>query len=144
MDRFYPVFLAGTVILFIVCTRVPAFGKEIYEAPSSEVKVKDAMKTLQEGLDGLEEAVLKDDMPQAVKLAHEVDEACHYVCNLDLSRAELSRKEKLEFVKLRDNMHKRIEIMSVAVDKGIPDVAMEESYKVRESCENCHRVFKRK
>ena len=144
MGRFYPVLLAGLVVLFMVYTKAPVFGKEIYESPSSEVKVKDAMKTLQQGLDNLEEAVLKDDMPLAVKLAREVDNASHFICNLDLARSEFSKKEKQEFVKLREDMHKRIDIMAVAVEKGLPDVVIEESYKVRESCENCHKVFKKK
>src|SRR3989338_618481 len=144
MGRFYPVLLAGSVVLFMVYTKAPVFGKEIYESPSSEVKVKDAMKTLQQGLDNLEEAVLKDDMPLAVKLAREVDNASHFICNLDLARSEFSKKEKQEFVKLREDMHKRIDIMAVAVEKGLQDVVIEESYKVRESCENCHKVFKKK
>jgi hypothetical protein len=72
-----------------VCTKTTAFGKEIYETPSSEHKVKDAMKTMQEDLDNLEDAVLKDDFDLAVRLANEIDEANHYVCNLDLSRTEL-------------------------------------------------------
>ena len=144
MGRFYPVLLAGSVVLFMVYTKAPVFGKEVYETPSSEVKVKDTMKTLQEGLDNLEEAVLKDDMPMAVKLAREVDEASHYICKLNLSNSELSKKEQQEFVKLREDMHKRIDIMAVAVEKGLPDVVIEESYKVRESCENCHKVFKKK
>lgn len=144
MGRFYPVLLAGLVVSFMVDTKAPVFGKEIYESPSSEVKVKDAMKTLQQGLDNLEEAVLKDDMALAVKLAREVDNASHFICNLDLARSEFSKKEKQDFVKLREDMHKRIDIMAVAVEKGLPDVVIEESYKVRESCENCHKVFKKK
>ena len=144
MERLHSILLSGVLILLTLCTGAPAFGKEIYETPSSEVKVKDTMKTLQEGLDNLEEAVLKDDMPLAVKLAREVDEASHYICKLNLSNSELSKKEQQEFVKLREDMHKRIDIMAVAVEKGLPDVVIEESYKVRESCENCHKVFKKK
>ena len=128
MLRFYPILLTGVLILFLVCTKTTAFGKEIYDAPSSEHKVKDAMKTLDDGLDKLEDAILKDNFDLAVELADQVDEACHHVCDLDLSRSELSKQEQKEFVGLRKDMHMRIEVMRLAVEKGHADVVLEESY----------------
>jgi predicted GNAT family acetyltransferase len=144
MLRFYPILLTGVFILFLVCTKTTAFGKELYEAPSSEHKVKDAMTIMQEDLDNLEDAVLKDDFKQAVRLSNEIDEANHYVCNLDLSRTELSKQEQNKFNQLRNDMHKQTHALRLAVDKGSPDMVLEESHKLRETCENCHQVFKKK
>ena len=144
MLKSYPILLTGVFILFLVCTKTTAFGKELYEAPSSENKVKDAMKTMQEDLDKLEDAVLKDDFKQAVRLANEIDEANHYVCNLDLSRTELSKQEQNKFKRLRNDMHKQTDALRLAVDTDNPDMVLEESHKLRETCENCHQVFKEK
>ena len=123
---------------------MPQVPKELYEAPSSEHKVKDAMKTMQEDLDNLEDAVLKDDFDLAVRLANEIDEANHYVCNLDLSRTELSKQEQNKFEQLRNDMHKQTHALRLAVDKDSPDMVLEESHKLRGTCENCHQVFKKK
>ncbi len=48
MLRSYPILLTGVLILFIVCTRTPAFGKETSEPTKSEKKVKDTTHTLQD------------------------------------------------------------------------------------------------
>ncbi len=143
MLKSYPILLTGVFILFLVCTKTTAFGKEIYEAPSSEHKVKDAMQTMQEDLDKLEDAVLKDDFKLAVRLTNEIDEANHYVCNLDLSRTELSKQEQNKFKQLRNDMHKQTHALRLAVDEDNADMVLEESHKLRGTCENCHQVFKK-
>lgn len=48
MLRSYPILLTGVLILFIVCTRTPAFGKETSEPTKSEEKAKDTTHTLQD------------------------------------------------------------------------------------------------
>ncbi|MFQ5863551.1 MAG: hypothetical protein ACE5IC_10595 [Candidatus Brocadiales bacterium] len=145
MGRSYPIFLIGILILFfVVCTRIPVFGKEIYESPKSEKKVKTAMQTLQDGLDDLEDALLQDNVDLAVKLAHEIAGACHFVCNIDVTRSTLSKGEQKEFERLRKNMHYRIDGMTLAADEGLTSVVLGESYKVREACDTCHQVFRKK
>lgn len=142
MERFSPVLLACMFILFVTCTKTPAFGKAIYESPESEKEVKSAMQTLQDGLDNLEDAVLQENIDLAVKLAHEIDVACHFVCNIDVARSALSKDEQREFVKLRKNLHYKVDSMVSAADEGRTDVVLEQSFKVREACNTCHQRFK--
>ena len=52
MLRYYPILLTGVLILFLVCTRTPAFGKETSESTKSEKKAKDTTHTLQDSPDG--------------------------------------------------------------------------------------------
>jgi len=75
MERLHSILLSGVLILLTLCTGAPASGKEVYESPESEQKVKDTMTVLQDGLDDLEDAVLQGDIDLAVKLAREIDEA---------------------------------------------------------------------
>lgn len=144
MVRFHYISLACSLVLFTFCTEMPVFGKEIYEEAKSEKKVKSAMQTLQDGLDDLEDALLKDNISVAVKLAHEIDEACHFVCDIDLTRSALTKDEQKEFERLRKSLHYRIDGMTLAADEGLASVVLDESYKVREACDACHQVFKKK
>jgi len=71
MERLHSILLSGVLILLTLCTGAPAFGKEIYESPESEQKVKDTMTVLQDGLDDLEDAVLvlqRDELHEAAVL----------------------------------------------------------------------------
>ncbi|MFQ5863165.1 MAG: hypothetical protein ACE5IC_10705, partial [Candidatus Brocadiales bacterium] len=106
--------------------------------------VKTAMQTLQDGLDDLEDAVLQENVNLAVKLAHEIDEAAHFICDIDLTRSALSKDEQREFERLRKSLHFRVDSMALAADEGLTNVVLDESYKVREACDTCHDVFKKK
>lgn len=142
MRRLYPVLLTSMFFVFIICTKTPAFGKAIYKSPESEENVKTTMQTLQDGLDDLEDAVLQDNIDLAVKLAHEIDVACHFVCTIDLASSALSKDEQKQFVKLRKNLHYHVDSMASAADEGRTDEVLELSFKVREACDNCHQRFK--
>ncbi len=143
MGRFYPVVLAATLILSMLCIEAPAFGKELYESDKSEEKVKDTMQILQEGLDELEEAVLRDDINLAVKITHEIEEAAHFICDIDLSQSTLSKEEQREFERLRKTLHKRMHNLTDAADNGDTDAVLENSFKVRDACDTCHHDFKK-
>ncbi len=143
MGRFYPFFLAGVFVLSTLCISVPASGKEIYKSKKSEEKVKNTMEILQEGLDELEEAVLKDDIPATIKITHELDEASHFICNINLSQSTLSKADQQEFERLRQTLHRRMHALSEAADEGNTDAVLEQSFKVRDACETCHHDFKK-
>ncbi len=145
MGRSYPILLPGVLIVLMlcVCTIYPALGKEIYESEKSEEKVTDTMKILEEGLDNLEDAVLQENLPLAVKLTHEIDEASHFICAIDLSRSTLSKPEQKEFMRLRKTLHRRIHDLTTAADEGNTDAMLEDSFRVREACETCHHDFKK-
>lgn len=144
MEGLHSILLSGVLILLTLCAGAPAFGKEIYESPESEQKVKDTMTVLQDGLDDLEDAVLQGDIDLAVKLSHEIDEASHRICNIDLSRSALSKDEQQEFERLRKTLHFRTDKLTQAADKGNNDEILDQSYKVREACDTCHTAFKKK
>jgi hypothetical protein len=137
-------FLMAVVPLsFILTVGNSTFGKELYEADKSEEKVKDTMTIMQDDLDDLDDAIMQENVALAVKLTHELDEASHFICHIDLERSTLSKDEQEEFERLRKTLHRRLHGLTEAADKGDADAMLEQSFKVREACDTCHHDFKK-
>ncbi len=143
MDRFYPFLMAVVPLSFILTVGNSTFGKELYEADKSEEKVKDTMTIMQDDLDDLDDAIMQVNVALAVKLTHELDEASHFICHIDLERSTLSKDEQEEFERLRKTLHRRLQGLTAAANKGDSDAMLEQSFKVREACDVCHHDFKK-
>ncbi|HHT9120695.1 MAG TPA: cytochrome c [Candidatus Hypogeohydataceae bacterium YC41] len=111
---------------------------------SDTPQVKSTMKTLDEYLNKVEDAIIAEDLPKAASMAKELDTACHKLCDLDLSNSKLSKSDLDEFKKLREDFHYRVERLDTAAKQSSVDIAQFEFEKARQSCENCHRRFRKK
>ncbi len=143
MDRFYPFLMAVVPLLFILSVVNPALGRELYESDKSVEKVKDTMTIMQDDLDDLDDAIMQENVALAVKLTHELDEASHFICHIDLERSTLSKEDQEEFERLRKTLHRRLHGLAAAADKGDTDAMLEQSFKVRDACDTCHQDFKK-
>lgn len=140
MKRFGLAALSGAGVLLVVGAVV--CGEEIFRSDTPQVK--STMKKLDEYLNKVEDALVAEDLPRAANLAKELDTVCHKLCDLDLSNAKLSDSEREEFKRLRDDFHYRVGRLDTASKESSLDVARFEFEKARQSCGNCHKLFKRK
>jgi hypothetical protein len=140
MKRFYLIALSGVGVLLIIGSVV--CGEDVFRSATPEVK--STMKKLDEFLNKVEDALMAGDLPRASNLAKDLDMACHKLCDVDLSTAKLTSPEKEEFKRLREDFHYRIERFSTAAKESSTDIAQFEFEKARQSCGNCHKLFKKK
>ncbi len=138
MKRFYFVSTIGVLLVLgsVVC------GEDAFR--SATPQVKSTMQKLDEYLNKVEDAIVAEDLPRAASLAQELDTACHKLCDLDLSNTKLTSSEQEEFNRLREDFHYRVERLNVAAKESSTDIAQFEFEKARQSCGNCHRLFKKK
>lgn len=117
-------------------------GEETFR--SDTPRVKSTMKVLDDYLNKVEDALVAEDLAKAAGLAKELDTACHKLCDLDISNSRLSSSEREEFKRLREDFHYRVERLNTAAKESSTDIARFEFEKARQSCGNCHRLFKKK
>lgn len=140
MKRFYLIALSGVGVLLIMGSVV--CGQDVFRSATPEVK--STMKKLDEFLNKVEDALMAGDLPRASSLAKDLDTATHKLCNIDLSTSKLTSAEQEEFKRLREDFHYRIDRFSAAAKESSTDIAQFEFEKARQSCGDCHKLFKKK
>jgi cytochrome c556 len=140
MKRFYLSVLSGVGVLMftgsLLCGEDPL--------RSEATQVKSTMKVLDEYLNKVEDAIIAEDLLKAASLAKELDTATHKLCNVDVSKTKLSSSEQQEFNRLREDLHYRVERLNSAAKESSVEVAQFEFEKARQSCGNCHNLFKKR
>lgn len=140
MKGFYLAVLSGVgAVLFVSSVLL---GEEIFRSDTAQVK--STMKVMDEYLNKVEDAIIAEDLKLAANLAKELDNACHKLCNLDISDSKLSSPQQQEFNRLREDFHYRVERLTTAANESSIDIAQFEFEKARQSCGNCHKLFKKK
>lgn len=128
-------------MLVLLTAGVSTSEEQIFRAETP--KVQSAMKEMEERLNKAEDALVLENLPAVARLVKELDTSCHKVCSVDLSTSKLSDSERREFTRLSNELDYRVDRLVSAAKDSSANVVQYEFEKVRQSCKNCHRVFRR-